>query len=115
MAGSSDPLPSTVHALHFYRENISALSSLVDSRRIVHNHAVGALSNCCVDPLYIYICKYIHNLTPAGFELQDQQQYLVLIVVAFGGNHQAMGSCEKSSYSINNGTNNYINSSCGQN
>ena len=35
IAGSSPPLPTTVRALHFYRENISALSSLVDSRRIV--------------------------------------------------------------------------------
>ena len=33
------PLPTTVRALHFYRENISALSSLVDSRRIVLTHA----------------------------------------------------------------------------
>ena len=33
VAGSSPPLPTTVRALHFYRENISALSSLVDSRR----------------------------------------------------------------------------------
>ena len=29
------PLPTTVRALHFYREKISELSSLVDSRRIV--------------------------------------------------------------------------------
>ena len=35
IAGSSPPLPTTVRALHFYREKISALSSLVDSRRIV--------------------------------------------------------------------------------
>ena len=34
MAGSSPALPATVRALHFYRENIAALSSLVDSRRI---------------------------------------------------------------------------------
>ena len=33
IAGSSPPLPTTVRALH-YRENISALSCLVDSRRI---------------------------------------------------------------------------------
>ena len=33
IAGSSPPLPTTVRALHFFRE-ISALSSLVDSRRI---------------------------------------------------------------------------------
>ena len=39
IAGSSLPLPNTVSALHFYRENISALSSLVDSRRIVLTHA----------------------------------------------------------------------------
>ena len=39
IAGSSPPLPTTVRALHFYREKISALSSLVDSRRIVLTHA----------------------------------------------------------------------------
>ena len=33
------PLSSTVRALHFYREKISALSSLVDSRRVVLTHA----------------------------------------------------------------------------
>ena len=33
------PLSTTVRALHFYREKISALSSLVDSRRIVLTHA----------------------------------------------------------------------------
>ena len=39
IAGSSPPLPTTGRALHFYREKISALSSLVDSRRIVLTHA----------------------------------------------------------------------------
>ena len=39
IAGSFPPLPATVRALHFYREKISALSSLVDSRRIVLTHA----------------------------------------------------------------------------
>ena len=34
IAGSSPPLPTTVRALHFYREEISALPSLVDSRRL---------------------------------------------------------------------------------
>ena len=38
-AGSSPPLPTTVRALHFYRDKISPLSSLVDSRRIVLTHA----------------------------------------------------------------------------
>ena len=37
--GSSPPLPTAVRALHFYREKISALPSLVDSRRIVLTHA----------------------------------------------------------------------------
>ena len=45
IAGSFPPLPTTVRALHFYREKISALSSLVDSRRIVLTHARGALSS----------------------------------------------------------------------
>ena len=35
IAGSSPPLPTAVRALHFYREKLSALSCLVDSRRIV--------------------------------------------------------------------------------
>ena len=39
IAGSSPPLPTTVRALHFYREKISAFASLVDSRRIVLTHA----------------------------------------------------------------------------
>ena len=34
IAGSSPPLPTTVRALHFYREKISALSALLDSSRI---------------------------------------------------------------------------------
>ena len=39
IAGSFPPLPTTVRALHFYRESISALCSLVDSCRIVLTHA----------------------------------------------------------------------------
>ena len=39
IAGSSLPLPTTVCPLHFYREEISALSSLVDSRPTVPSHA----------------------------------------------------------------------------
>ena len=33
------PLPTTVRASNFYRETVSALSSLVDSRRVVLTHA----------------------------------------------------------------------------
>ena len=52
------PLPTNnVRALHFYREKISALSSLVDSRRIVLLPALGALSKC-VDRSYLFFfCK----------------------------------------------------------
>ena len=39
IAGSSSPLPTTVRDLHFYREKISVIFSLVDSRRIVLAHA----------------------------------------------------------------------------
>ena len=40
IAGSSPPpLPTTVRALHFCREKISAISSLAISRRIVPSHA----------------------------------------------------------------------------
>ena len=35
IAGPSPPLPSTVRALHFYRVKISALCTLLDSRRIM--------------------------------------------------------------------------------
>ena len=38
-SGFFSPLPTTVRAFIFYRENNSAFSSLVDSRRIVRTHA----------------------------------------------------------------------------
>ena len=44
IAGSSSPVPTTVRALHFYLEKISALSSLVNSRRIVLTHAISRRS-----------------------------------------------------------------------
>ena len=39
-AGSSPPLSTTVRALHFYREKVSAVRSLDDLRRIVLTHAI---------------------------------------------------------------------------
>ena len=60
MAGSSPPLPTAVRALHFYREKISALSSLVDSRRIVLTHAW--LSKQLILFLFLQInSKYRHG------------------------------------------------------
>ena len=46
------PLPATVRALHFYRENISVSSSLVDSRRIV---LYSRYTLSAVDPSHIFL------------------------------------------------------------
>ena len=47
VVGSSPPLPTTVRAVHFYLQKGSALSSHVESRRIVLTHAItGALDSC---------------------------------------------------------------------
>ena len=60
------PLLTTVRALHFYREKIAALSSLVDSRRTAPTHA-----RCSQQLIFLYFCKRVQNLT-VGFELQDE-------------------------------------------
>ena len=51
VAGSSPPLPTTVRALHSYREKISALSSSVDSRRIVPAYTTRS------QQLMLFFCK----------------------------------------------------------
>ena len=43
-SGLFSPLPTAVHALHFCREKTSALSSLVDSRRIARALAINRRS-----------------------------------------------------------------------
>ena len=61
------PLPTMVRALHFHREKIPALCSLVDSRRIVPTHATRSqqlilfFSPCFY--LSYFLCKQIQNLT----------------------------------------------------
>ena len=67
IAGSSSPLPTTVRALHFDREKMSALSSLVGSRRIVLTHARSSQQL-----IFFLFLQTIQNLTTAGFELTDQ-------------------------------------------
>ena len=67
IADSSSPLPTTVRAFHFYREKISALSSLVDSRRIVLTHVRRSQQL-----ILFYFCKSSRNFATAGFELTDQ-------------------------------------------
>ena len=67
IAGSSPPLPTAVRALHFYREKISALSSLVDSRRIMLTHARRSQQL-----ILLHLCQQNQNLATTGFELTDQ-------------------------------------------
>ena len=55
IAGSSPPIPTTVRALHFYRDNTSALSSRVDSHRIVLTHARRSQQLILI--LYVYIAN----------------------------------------------------------
>ena len=56
IADSSPPLPTTVRALHFYPEEISALSSLVNSRRIVRTHARRSQQLIL---FFFFFCKWI--------------------------------------------------------
>ena len=58
-AASFPPLPTMVRAMRFYREKISALSSLVDSRRIVLTHA--RRSKQLILFLFLQILKIIIN------------------------------------------------------
>ena len=73
IAGSSPPLPTTVRALHFYREKISALSSLVDQRRIVLTHARRSQQLIFFFSFlfFSFFANKIQNLTTAEFELTD--------------------------------------------
>ena len=63
VAGSCPRLPTTVRALHFYREKISALSSLVDSRRIVLTHAINRRSQQLI-LIYSYIFANKFKISP---------------------------------------------------
>ena len=50
------PLPNTVRALHFYREKSPALSSSIDSRRIVRNTSqIFFCSIFCAEKKHIYM------------------------------------------------------------
>ena len=48
IASSSSPPHYGTHLAFFYRERASALSSLVDSRRIAPTHPLGALGSWCL-------------------------------------------------------------------
>ena len=57
IAGSTPPSPLRFVPCIFYREKISALSSLVDSRRIVPTHAINRRSQQFI-LLYIFANKF---------------------------------------------------------
>ena len=61
ISGSSPPLRTTVRASHIYREKIPALSSLVDSRRIVPTHAGRSQQLILVDPVLILANAFKSN------------------------------------------------------
>ena len=70
IAGSSPPLPATVRALQFYREKISTLFSLVDSRRIVPSHARRSQQLILYTPEYFLLQMYSKS-HHGGIRLQD--------------------------------------------
>ena len=73
------PLPTTVRALHFYREKSSALSSLVDSRRIVLTHARRSKQL-----ILSYFCK-IENAKSHHGGIRTPGSTLLIVLVAFEG------------------------------
>ena len=70
-------LLTAVRALYFYREKIWALSSLVDSRRIVPTHARGALSSWPFFPFFLQIKSRFHH--------GRIRTLLIVSIVAFEG------------------------------
>ena len=58
IAGSSPLLPTTVRALHSCREKISAISSLVDSRRML-THAINRRSQQLI--LVLFCCFFANE------------------------------------------------------
>ena len=73
------PLPTMVRALHFHREKIPALCSLVDSRRIVPTHATRSQQLILFFSPCFYLSYFLLSLqtdskpydTTAGFEVHD--------------------------------------------
>ena len=70
IAGSFPPFPTTVRALPFYREKISALSCLVDSRRTVLTHARRSQQLI----LFLFLQQKSKSSPTAGFEPTDEHQ-----------------------------------------
>ena len=84
IAGSFSPSPlRTVRALHFYREKISALSSLVDSRRIVLTRARRS-QQLILFFSFLQINSRSHH---GGIRTHGPTLLIVVLVVAFEGYH----------------------------
>ena len=81
ISGSSPPLPTTVRALHFYRENISALSSLVDSCRIMPTHGRRSRQR-----LILFLFLQINSKSHHGGIRTSGPTLLMVLIVTFEGN-----------------------------
>ena len=84
-AGCSSPLPTTVRALHFFRDKISALSSLVDSRRIVLTHALNRCSQQLILFLFFSFLFFADKLKISP--RRDSNSPTYTMIVAFEGYH----------------------------
>ena len=86
IAGSSPPLPTTVRALHFYRENTSTLSSLIDSRRIAPIHAPTSFFFCLQNK------KISSKYHSGGIRTSNSRTNAIITIGAFEGTHQTIGA-----------------------
>ena len=81
------PFPTKVRAVHFRREKISALSSLVDSRRTVLTHARRSQQLLILFDFLEMISKSHHG----GIRTHGPTP-LIVLVVAFQGYHLTTGA-----------------------
>ena len=81
IAGSFRPLPTTVRAQHYYRENISSLSSLVDWRRIVLTHARRS------QRLILFLSFFANKFQISPPRDSNSRTNTTVLIVAFEGYH----------------------------
>lgn len=79
---SPPPHYTTVHALRFYRENTSAISSLVDLRRIAHTHVTR--SHQLVPFFFVLL---INRLKIPPLRESNSGLTSTVVSIAFEGNH----------------------------
>ena len=83
------PLPTTVRALHCYREKISALSSLVNLRRTVLTHAINRRSQQLL-VLFLFFSKINSKSHHGG--IRTHGPTLLIVYIAFEGYHETTGA-----------------------